>query len=67
MGYSATNSSVPPELQKTAREVTCFTPKEKERIRTYLRAEGLAFSSMTYGLVMPIVEAWEKKNGIAPA
>jgi hypothetical protein len=67
MGYSETNSSVPVDKQKTAREVVCFSPGEKERVRAWLRAEGLAFSSEGYAHFMPRVEAWEKKNGIAPA
>jgi hypothetical protein len=67
MGYSATNSSVPAELQKTARLVACVTPDEKARVDKMLDAEGLAYSVECYNWIMPRVEAWEKKNGIAPA
>jgi len=67
MGYSETNSSVPIEEQKRAREVACFSVAAKKRVDAYLKAEGLRFSPECYNWIMPRVEAWEKKNGIAPA
>jgi uncharacterized protein YdaU (DUF1376 family) len=64
MPYSKDNPS--PD-QKTARIVACVTPDEKKRIDAMLEAEGLAYSPECYAWIMPRVETWEKKNGIAPA